>query len=271
MPIRTMRILELLAGEPNGIRISDLAKELELNRAIPFRILADLVELGYVAQDPLSERYYATLTLGCLGLRQIESSGVQDWALPELNALAAKTRELVRLAMATDEHLRFVSRAQGANSALIIDSQSGSEVALHATASGKAWLSTLDDQAVERLLRERGLTGYTSNTMVTLSQVVRELDDVRRVGYAVVYEEMEPGVSAIAVPVVPPESPDGVAVATVSIAGPTARVKDRLIGYAPELKATSRRLAGRWRAHVYLDASRRGLASVESAAGTNQP
>lgn len=269
MPIRTMRILELLADAPNGIRISDLAKALEVNRAVPFRILSDLVELGYVAQDPLSERYYATFTLGSLGLRQIESSGVQDWALPELDALAAKTRELVRLAVATNEHLRFVSRAQGANSALIIDSQSGSEVALHATASGKAWLSSLDDQAVERILRERGLAGYTPNTMVTLSQVVRELDEARRVGYAVVYEEMEPGISAIAAPVVPPESPDHVAVATVSIAGPTARVKDRLVGYAPELITTAHRLAGHWRAHVYRDASRRGLTSVESVAGTD--
>ncbi len=47
-----MRMLELLAGEPRGLRITDLANELDLNRAIPHRILADLIELGYVAQDP---------------------------------------------------------------------------------------------------------------------------------------------------------------------------------------------------------------------------
>ena len=57
---RTMRMLELLAGEPRGLRITDLANELGLNRAIPHRVLADLIKLGYVAQDPRTERYRVT-------------------------------------------------------------------------------------------------------------------------------------------------------------------------------------------------------------------
>lgn len=256
MTYRTMKILECLAAEPHGVRVSDLAKQLDLNRAIPFRILSDLIELGYVTQDPLSERYRATFALGSLGLQQIECSGVQEWAQDELDALALKTRELVRLAISSSEHLHFLCRAQGANSALIVDSNAGTDVALHATASGKAWLSTLDDLTVERLLGQRGLTRYTERTTSSLSGVVRELDEVRRKGYSLIHEEMEPGVSAIAAPIIPPDSGDGVAVATISIAGPTVRVRETLEGFAPELLATAARLANRWRVHEYLDSAR---------------
>lgn len=248
-----MLILEYLAGEPQGIRVSDLGKRLNLNRALPFRILSDLMALGYVTQDPISERYHATFMLGSLGLRQIGSSGVQDWAQDELNALALTTRELVRLAVASEGHLHFVCKAQGANSALMIDSNAGSDAALHATASGKAWLSTFDNLTIERLMGHRGLTTYTDSTPATLSKLLRDLDEVRRLGYCLIHEEMEPGVSAIAAPIVPPECADGPAVATISIAGPTSRVHDTLSGFAPELLATSRRLAERWRVHDHLE------------------
>ena len=260
MTQRTMKILELLAAAPQGLRVTDLAQELDLNRAIPFRILSDLMVMGYVVKDPLSERYRATFTLGSLGLRQIEESGVQDWAQSEINTLAMATRELVRLAIWNQEQLQFLCRAQGANSALlIVDSNVGSDVALHATASGKAWLSTLDDLSVEKVLADRGLFKYTDATPESLSTIVRDLDEVRRCGYSLIHEEMEPGVSAIAAPIVPPDSTDGIAVATVSIAGPTARVRDTLESFAPDLFASAKRLANSWRVREYLEAVHRPL------------
>ncbi len=260
MTQRTMRVLELLAAAPQGLRVTDLAQELDLNRAIPFRILSDLAEMGYVVKDPLSERYRATFSLGGLGLRQIEESGVQDWAQSELDTMAMATRELVRLAICDQDRLQFVCRAQGSNSALlIVDSSAGADVALHATASGKAWLSTLDDIAVEKLLAKRGLVKYTDMTPGNLSTIVRDLDEVRRVGYSLIHEEMEPGVSAIAAPIIPPESVDGVAVATVSIAGPTVRVRETLESFAPDLLASASRLANSWRVREYLEYARRPL------------
>ncbi len=138
-----MRTLELLAGEPRGLRVTDLANALEVNRAIPHRILADLTELGYVIQDPRTERYRVTFKLGSLGLRQLETAGIIRWAQDELDRLAAKTRELVRLAVVSENTLRWVAKAQGSASALTLDGVSGAQVVLHATASGKAWLSTL--------------------------------------------------------------------------------------------------------------------------------
>ena len=252
---RTMRMLELLAGEPRGLRITDLANELGLNRAIPHRVLADLIKLGYVAQDPRTERYRVTFKLGSLGLRQLETAGTARWAQDELDKLAERTRELVRLAVASGDTLTWVAKAQGSASALTYDGVSGAQVVLHATASGKAWLATLPDEEVASVLADRGLDAQTSHTETEMTQILHELEAARANGYALVEEEMEVGVSAIAAPVVPPESSDGRAVATVSIAGPAARLDhDRLVGLAPQLQAVTTELGAQWHTYEYLTA-----------------
>ena len=252
---RTMRTLELLAGEPRGLRITDLANELGVNRAIPHRILADLMDLGYVVQDRRTERYRVTFQLGSLGLRQLETAGAIRWAQDELDRLAAKTRELVRLAIVAGSGLRWVAKAQGSASALTLDGVSGAAVVLHATASGKAWLSTLPRGQVLEVLSEHGLSAQTPRTETELEDVLRDLDSAHACGYALVEEEMEVGVCAIAAPIVPPESEDGRAVATVSIAGPAARLgHDRLVSYAPALTAVATQLGAQWHTYEYMAA-----------------
>lgn len=261
---RTMRTLELLAGEPRGLRVTDLANALEVNRAIPHRILADLTELGYVIQDPRTERYRVTFKVGSLGLRQLETAGIIRWAQDELDRLAAKTRELVRLAVVSENTLRWVAKAQGSASALTLDGVSGAEVVLHATASGKAWLSTLPHDEAAAYLTERGMAAQTVRTETDLTQVLYDVALARTRGYAFVEEEMEVGVCAIAVPIVPRESADGRAVATVSIAGPAARLShDRLVGFAPALTAVARQLEAQWHTYEYMAALSEPIASKQ--------
>lgn len=263
---RTMRTLELLAGEPRGLRVTDLASALGVNRAIPHRILSDLVDLGYVTQDPRTERYRVGFRLGSLGLRQLETAGTIRWAQDELDRLAAQTRELVRLAIVSGDDLRWVAKAQGSASALTLDGVSGAEVVLHATASGKAWLSTLSGEQARALLSGHDLRAQTGRTATDLETVLHDIAIARQHGYALVEEEMEVGVSAIAVPIVPPESADGSAVATVSIAGPTARLDlARLVGHAPALTDVAARLASQWHAYEYMNALSRPVTTPGQA------
>lgn len=252
---RAMQILEIMASEPEGARVTDLATTLKLNRAIPHRLLAELIELGYVNQDPATERYRATFKLGSLGLRQLETSGVQRWAKDDLSRLAAETHELVRLAVAYGSELRFVAKAQGGDSALMIDSASGSNVVLHATASGKAWLSTLSEEEIRRILTERGLAAETTHTETDLRRILDEVSQARELGYAVTHEEMEVGINAISAPIVPPELGDGCGVATISVAGPSARLTQPMLQkLAPAVMATARVLSQQWHVYEYLTA-----------------
>lgn len=272
---RVMRILDILVAEPAGVRITDLAAALGVNKAIPHRLLAELVDLGYAVQDPRTDRYRATFKLGSLGLRQLETAGIARWSQDELNALAAESKELVRLAVASGRSLRWVAKAQGANSSLIVDSAVASDVVLHATASGKAWLSTLPTDEVRAILAEHELVKPTPRTHTDIDVILAEIEEARRHGYAVTFEEMEIGINAIAAPIVPPDLPGGRGVGTVSIAGPAARLTPEVLtGFAPTLKAAARSLGEHWHVYEYLraltspvlEAGGRGVSTPDTAA-----
>lgn len=252
---RAMVVLEMLVGEPGGVRVTDIALKMAVNRAIPYRILSELCNLGYVAQDSETERYRATLKVGSLGLRQLETAGVMGWSRDGLRKLATTSQELVRVSIASGETLRFVAQAQGASSALIVSSPLSAELALHATASGKAYLSTLPHDEVAAIVLRRGLPDLTQRTVTSSNSLEHELDQVREAGFSVVEEEAEPGISAVAAAIVPPESTTGRAVGAVSIAGPTVRLsRERLLALAPEVCATATRLAEDWHVLDYLRA-----------------
>lgn len=243
---RGLRTLELLAATPKGLRVTDVASSLGVNKAIAFRILMSLVGAEYAHQDPETQRYQASFRLAALGLQQLERAGLGEWAQEPLDRLARQTQELVRLAVVEGSSLRWIAKAQGSNSTLIIDPAAGADVVLHATATGKAWLSSLDPAEAREILLERGLGRQTKHTVTDLADALREIDEARRTGYAMVLEEMDPGINAIAAPISDEEHGRS-AVGTVSIAGPAVRMTPAALeGVAGPLLATARELSTRW-------------------------
>jgi DNA-binding IclR family transcriptional regulator len=246
---RALRILELLAGEPEGARVTDLATALRVNRGIPSRVLAELCELGYVVQDPTTDRYRATFKLGSLGLRQLETAGISRWARDELEALASSTKELVRLAVVSGDSLVLVAKAQGADWGLLLDTASRSAAVLYLSANARAWLSTLPEAEVLEHLASPAL----GPPPAVMMHVLESIAEARRVGYVLIEEELEVGVNAMAVPIIPRDSPGARAVGTLSIAGPSARMTPEvLLGFVTQLRAAAERLARQWHVYVYM-------------------
>lgn len=250
---RAMKILELTVGAADGVRVTDIAGELGLNRAIPYRIFMELIDLGYVQQDETTDRFRATFMVGSLGLRQLETSKVIRWAQSDLDQLARKSRELARLSVASGMNLRFVAQAQGASGTLVINSPVSPRVSLHATAAGKAFLSASTSELIDQYLAQEPMERFTDRTVQTREEILSDLEEARRVGYALVEEEAELGVSSVASPIIPPETNPPHAVGAISIAGPTVRMsRARLRTLGEECTATANRLAGTWHVFKYL-------------------
>ena len=185
-----------------------------------------------------------TLRFALLGHRVLQASGLQDVVQPVLDALAAETRELVRLTVSTERGLIWFAFAQGAPPGLVYQPAMDSDVLLHATANGKAFLSTLSDAAALDLARAGGLGQRkpTPRTLHTASALRDELAAIRARGYAVAVEEAEHGITAVSVPVRPSGGP---ATGTVSVAGPSLRVgPERIPALASSLQRAAATLAG---------------------------
>src|SRR5678815_3137442 len=79
---RTLRILEALASQPEGVALAALADELNLPRSACHRLLADLVRCGYVRQLREMGDYTLTTRLPALGLSFLGAVGIVDIAQP---------------------------------------------------------------------------------------------------------------------------------------------------------------------------------------------
>jgi IclR family acetate operon transcriptional repressor len=247
-----MHVLELLASRPEGRRVTEIADRLSINKAIAHRLLAALVDAGYVDQDARTSGYFATHRLGALGLRQLSSSGVGTWAQRSLDTLAADCEELVRLAVTTNDSLQWIAKAQGSNSSLRLDPVMGQDAVPHATASGKAWLSTLSPERVELVLEHESRLSVTPRSPLDRSSLLVELDEVRHRGYATTFEEMDLGINAVAAPIYG-AGPAAEATGTISIAGPSVRMtRARMAELAPLLLATATDISRSWPSYAYL-------------------
>jgi len=237
-----------MAGTPQGLPLTAIAQRLGLAKSATHRLLAALQGEGCVAHDPHSHFYKMTLRIPVMGLHHLAGTGIVNACQPHLERLAARTGELVRLTMANDGHLIWVARAQGAKSELRFDPEMGHEVRLHTTATGKAWLASMDPEDMLRVLRAHGLgkSGRRTSGAAALELIVKAVNETRLRGYGIAIDEDEVGMSAIAAAIHAPDAEARV-VGTVSVAGPSVRLsRAQFDAIAKDVLATAKKLGEVW-------------------------
>jgi IclR family transcriptional regulator, acetate operon repressor len=247
---RCLSIIQLLADNAAEMPLGEIAERLELPKSGAHRLLATLVDLGWVKKDPQTSFYGLTMRLAILGQQFYVATGIPDICQPLLDRLARDSREFVRLAVVDSDSLVWVAHAQGATGGLIYQPTSTTAtVPLYATATGKAWLATLPpDSAVEIVLKKGGFENadsYGPNVVRSIDALLKELVATARRGYGIAVSEAEPGVTALAVAI--RSGNDGPVVGTVSVAGPGVRMTDKRIReLAPTVIDLASELSSLW-------------------------
>ena len=239
---RILGTLELLAETSSGLSLGAVAEGTGMPRSAAHRLLAELAQHGWVRVSGPGH-YALTTKLVGLGFRFLSGAGV-DLAQPILDRLAAASGELVRLAVVDGNRLTWVAKAQGARSGLRYDPEMGQPAPLAVTASGHAWLSTLPIDDALRIVTEAGfpkLTEFGPAAPRTVGALRRLIAAAREAGFATVTDSGAVGMAAMAAPVRVGVAP---AIATVSIAGPSARLtRLRMAAMAPALLSAGAELA----------------------------
>ena len=241
---RAFSLVESLTGEPQGLALQTLADRLGIPKSATHRMLAELVRLGYVRQNRDTSRYQLSAKLVALGFRYLASSGA-DIVQPILDRLAQDTGELVRLGVIDGARQVWIAKSQGARSGLRYDPDMGRDAPLFYTASGHAWLASLEDeQAVQMVLRQ-GIADpeqFGPNAPRSMDQLLGYLHQARERGYAWVEQTSAVGMSALAAVIRRPS--DLGVIGVLSIAGPSARLAPgRLAELAPLLLAAAQELS----------------------------
>jgi IclR family transcriptional regulator, acetate operon repressor len=231
---RCFDLLVMLSERAECLPLGEICRRLDLPKSAAHRLVTTLCDLGWAEQDAQTGYYRLSLRLAIVGQRLLVGTKIPDICQPVIDALASATENLSRLAIVGPDGLTWIAHAQGARAGLIYQPDLIARVPLHVTANGKAWLATLPREtalslAVASGLGKREIGG--PKAIRTRAAFSAALDEVRERGWALVLEEAEPGVAAVAAAVMQDEH----AVGTVSVAGPVHRMAEPTLSRAAEL------------------------------------
>ncbi|NLW07706.1 MAG: IclR family transcriptional regulator [Clostridia bacterium] len=219
---RALAIMDALAEAGEPMAISELADRVQLNISTVHRLLSTLMSKGYVEQEEDSSHYKLGLKLFAMGKAALYTKDIQLIGRPFLEEMVQRCNETANLAILDGREVVYLDQVESSNMVIVkMFARPGSRGPAHATASGKMLLSSLTDEELEKLLAGVQLEQYTNETINDVDVLKKELQRIRRQGYAIDLGERDEGVRCIAAPVY---NHEGKMVATISLSGPHTRV-----------------------------------------------
>ncbi len=213
------RLLEAFLDGPEECGISELSRRIDLSKSTVHRLVATLVEAGWLDRNPATDKYRLGLRLFELGSVVAARMEVRQCALPFMQDLMERVGETVHLAVLDGDQLVYVAKVESRHPIRLF-SQVGQHGPVHCTGVGKVLLAFAPPEIVERVIAA-GLPAFTPNTITDPDQLRAHLAQVRAQGYALNQEESEYGLVSVAAPV---RDHSGAVVAGLSAAGPSQRL-----------------------------------------------
>ncbi len=197
---KAFQILRLISHSDGGLGISELARSLGIGKSTVHGITSALEEMGTITRDPLTKRYALGFTLFELGRSAYSQIDLRELARPVMEELMERAQESVFLGAMNGDHATILDIVESRQD-LKITSPIGTIIPLPAGATAKVFLGAMEEEKAREVIRTKGLTRYTENTITDPDEYMEEIRRVRENGYATDYEEYIPGVRAIVSPI----------------------------------------------------------------------
>ena len=223
---RALSIIETLAEDDEGYRLSDLAVRTGLSTSTVHRLLATLESRRFVQFDRTESKWHVGARSFTVGATFARRRNFTAQAVPYLRKLRDLTRETANFAVVDDEFIVVLTRMESREIMRSL-TKVGGRVAMVASGVGKAVLATYSDEDVSAIIRHHGMPRLTEKSIVRPGELFKELAKVRRQGYAIDEEEASMGLRCIAAVVY---NDCGEPLAAISVSGLTSRLTDDRLG-----------------------------------------
>jgi len=245
---------EIVAGLVHGLTVlqafrkrprltqSELSVATGLTRATARRSLLTLISLGYVEADGATYRLTPKViefAAGYLG----SSDGWIAIASPYLEVLRNHVEENVSAVVLDRTEIVYVASFAG-DTLMSINIRIGGRKPAYCTAMGRVLLAGMPDDCVRDVLEMSRVQRKTDTTLTDIDGLMNEIRRVREQGYAVIDQELEPGLVAVAVPL---KNLRGQTLAAINICGHTMQTSvEKLTSQClPEAIRTARQISAR--------------------------
>ena len=219
---RALSILTTLAEDDEGYRLSDLAVRTGLSTSTVHRLLATLESRRFVQFDRTHSKWHVGSRAFSVGATFARRRNFSAQAIPYLRKLRDLTRETANLAVVDDEFIIVLTRMESREIMRSL-TKVGGRVAMVTSGVGKAVLATYSNDDVSAIIRHHGMPRLTEKSIVRPSDLFKELEKIRKHGYALDDEEACMGLRCIAAVVY---NDCAEPLAAISVSGMTSRLTD---------------------------------------------
>lgn len=189
-------ILELLSERETGLTQSEIARSLGRSVSEIFRMLMVLQDRGFVAQDPLSDRYSLTTYIFEIAHRIPIVGRMTAVAGPLMRELANTINQSVHLAILSDDAVLVVGQTSSPGNN-VLSVRLGAKIDLWRASSGRVILAFQPENDVMQLMKNVPVPAETSP-----SQVLDELTAIKAAGIEVRDSFVVKGVVNISAPII---------------------------------------------------------------------
>jgi len=220
---RSIGILRALAaaGIPE-LRLSDVARAVQLSKPTTSRILSALRQQGLVEESRETRTFRLGPELVFLGLSAAQNFRLTRLARPTLEKLAEGSGDTAFLTVRSNSEYVCADRVTGSYPVKTLTMEVGSRRPLGVGSGGLAMLAALPDDEIEQIVRAN-TTRLASFKRLSASRIRREVQQTRARGCAFAEGHVIKEVSGIGVAI---RDPRGQAFAAVSVATISSRFDD---------------------------------------------
>jgi IclR family pca regulon transcriptional regulator len=234
-----LSILESFNSEHPEMTLSDVARRVGLSPAAARRSLITLQALGYVGQT--NKRFHLRPKVMSLGSAFYFSARVDEVLQPELRRLVGAFGDASSVATLEGHDVLYIahySEQRARRPTAVV----GARYPAHATSLGRVLLAGLPDAEFDRYLREVEPVALTGKTVVDKAALKKIVEEVREKNYATTVDQLDYGITALAVPV---RGASGRTIAALNSSGYSGLVtaEDLVKGRLQELRTSAARIA----------------------------
>jgi len=191
-------VIKAFGHDRERLSLSEVARATGLTRAAARRFLLTLVRLGYVRSD--GREFSLRPRVLELGYAYLSGLTLPEVAAPHVEELVARVRESSSISVLDGQQIVYVVRVP-TKRIMTVAISVGTRFPAYATSMGRVLLAALPAGELDRYLDEVTMEPLTSRTVTDPGRLREILAEVARQGYAIVDQELEVGLRAVAAPI----------------------------------------------------------------------
>jgi DNA-binding IclR family transcriptional regulator len=200
--IKAASILDVLSAKKEPQSLNVIAQESGLTSSTALKILDTLLLIGYVKKHPETKKFELGSALIKYANKYLANLDISKISYPYLKELQNSLDETIHLGILEGDEILTVNKLETNKPIVCLNSRIGLSKPLYCSAMGKAVLAEMSESEVLAYLSRVELKAITETTITDSETLFRQLEDVKRSGYAIDDNEGEKDVYCLGVSLV---------------------------------------------------------------------